>query len=171
MRSFLFFTVVHHLDVVSSTLLTDPVTARLSESLSSRLLEDLLNMNPSSGTTTRHKRRTMSSTFLTPRHTRTNIKKTLRLQFLHTTSRIGIMGVTTINDDISFLEMRNELLDEIIDGITGFDEKNDLARCLQLCNEFLDRMSSLDIRSYFIKEPTPKNGHSWFHGIVTEKEK
>ena len=48
------------------------------------------------------------------------------------------MGVTTINDDIARLEVRDELLDEGVNCRTSLDEKDDFARALELGTELLD---------------------------------
>lgn len=60
-----FNTVVHHLDVVASTFVTDPVTAGLTIRFGSDALEDVLDVWPSLLVTTRHERRTVTGTFFT----------------------------------------------------------------------------------------------------------
>ena len=58
------------------------------------------------------------------------------------------MGVTTIDDDIARLEMRDELLDEGVNCRTSLDEKDDFARALELGTELLDRPCALDLGAY-----------------------
>ena len=58
------------------------------------------------------------------------------------------MGVTTINDDITLLEMGNELLDEGVDGITGLDKEDNFAWRFELGSELLDGVSTLDFGTY-----------------------
>ena len=48
------------------------------------------------------------------------------------------MGVTTIDDDIARLEMRDELLDEGVNCRTSLDEKDDFARALERGTELLN---------------------------------
>lgn len=55
------------------------------------------------------------------------------------------MGVTTIDDNVTFLEERFKLGNEAVDRITCFDEENDLAGGLEFGAELLDGMCSLDI--------------------------
>ena len=55
------------------------------------------------------------------------------------------MRVSTIDDDVSLFEERYERLNEIIDGFTSLDEKDDLARSLELLAEILDGLGSDDV--------------------------
>ena len=41
------------------------------------------------------------------------------------------MGVAAVYDDIARIQHRNELFDKVIDGLTGFDHKEHLARALE----------------------------------------
>jgi len=79
-------TIVNHLDVVTRTSFAYPVTARFAVRLSSSFLENLLDMWPGSGRTTRHERRSISGTFLTTRYTGANEKEALGLKGLGTTN-------------------------------------------------------------------------------------
>lgn len=143
-------TVVDHLDVVSGTVLTDPVTAWDTLNLSSSGLENFLDMGPCSGVSTGHERRTKASTLLTTRHTTSDEKEALGLKLLDAASGIGVMRVTTINDDVTLFEMGYKLVDECIDGRAGLYEKNNLARGLEFGDELLDRVRALDIGAYFL---------------------
>ena len=60
------YTVVYHLDIVSGTGLTDPVTAGFAFDLGSSGLEYFFDGGPCIGGTTRHEGRAISSTLLTP---------------------------------------------------------------------------------------------------------
>jgi hypothetical protein len=55
------------------------------------------------------------------------------------------MRVTTVNDDVTLLEVGNELLDEGIDGRASLDEEDDLTGALELRDELLDRVSTLNV--------------------------
>lgn len=78
-------TVVDHLDVVSGSSLTDPVTARLAVCLRSSSLEDLLDSRPGGGGPTGHQGRTVTRTLLTSRDTRANKQEALGLKLLGAT--------------------------------------------------------------------------------------
>ena len=127
-----------HLHVVSRTGLTDPVTAGLAVDLSGSLLEDLLNVRPCSGRTTGHERGAIAGTLLTTRDTRADKEEALGLELLGATDRVRVVRVTAVNDDVTLLEVRQELLNEGIDGRTSLDEKDDFAGALELGNELLN---------------------------------
>lgn len=55
------------------------------------------------------------------------------------------MRVSAVDDDITWLEMGFQLADEVVDGITGLDEKDDLAGFLKLGDKLFDRVCTLDI--------------------------
>lgn len=137
-----------HLDVVTGTIFTDPVTAGLTLCLCSGLLEDLLDCGPGGGVSTRHQRRTIPGPLFTTRHTGPNEQQALSRELLDTACGVGVMGVTTVDDDVTLLEMRLELLDESVDGGTSLDEEDNLARGLELCDELLDRVCALDFCAY-----------------------
>lgn len=138
-------TVVNHLHVVSGTGLTDPITAWLALNLGSRLLEDLFDMRPCSGGTAGHEGRSVTGTLLTTGDTTADEKEALGLEILGTANRVGVVRVTTVDDDVTRLEVRYELLDESVDGITSLDEQDDFTRGLELGNELLDRVRALNL--------------------------
>jgi hypothetical protein len=135
---------VNHLDVVTGAGLTNPITARLIERLGSSSLEDGFDCGPGCCRTTGHERGTMTGTLLSSRNTGTNEQEALRLELLGPSDGIGIVGVTAINDDITLLQMGDELLDEGVNSITSFDEEDDFSWSLQLGSELLDGVSALD---------------------------
>ena len=138
-------TVVDHLDVVSRTTLTDPVATGLTEGLSSGLLEDFLDRGPSGGGTTGHQRGTVSGTLLTTRDTGTDEQETLGLELLGPSDRVGVVRVTTVNDDVALFEERLELLNEAVDGGSGLDQQNDLSGSLKLFAKLLDGVGTDDV--------------------------
>jgi hypothetical protein len=52
--------------------------------------------------------------------------------------------VSTVDDDVSLLEERLELGDEVVDSGSGLDEENDLPRRLELEAELLDGLRTQD---------------------------
>ena len=137
-------TVVYHLHVVSGTALADPVSTRLTLDLRRSLLEDLLDGGPSGSRSTGHERGTVASTLLTTRYTRTNEQQTSSLELLCAADGIGIVRVTTINDDVTRLEMGLELSNKVVNGRASLDEQDDLAGPLQFGDKFLDGVSALN---------------------------
>ena len=58
------------------------------------------------------------------------------------------MRVSTIDDDVSLLEERYERLNKVVNGFTGLDEEDDLARALELLAEVLDGFGANDIGAF-----------------------
>lgn len=59
--------------------------------------------------------------------------------------RVGVVGVTTVNDDVTLLEVRLELSNEVVDGLTGLDEEDDSPRPLELSAELLNGVGANDV--------------------------
>lgn len=146
-----------HLDVVTRAGLTDPITARFTKCFGSCSLEDRLNCGPGGRRTTRHEGRTVAGALLPSRNTRANEQEALRFKLLGPSDGIGVMGVTTVNDDIALFEMGSELLDEGVNGRTGLDKEDDFAWPLELGNELLDGMSTLDSGAYKARSPSVRS--------------
>ena len=129
------------------TSLADPVAAWLALGLSSSLLENLLDVGPSGVGSTGHEGRTVSGTLLTTRDTGTDKQETLGLELLGSSDRVWVVRVTTVNDNVTFLEEWLELSDKVIDGLTGLDEEDDSSRSLELLAELLNRVSTDNVGS------------------------
>lgn len=137
-------TVVDHLDVVASTLVTDPLAASLALALGSNGLEDVLDVRPGSLITTGHERRAIAGTLLTTRDTGTNEADALGGKVLCPAVAVGEVRVTAINDDIALLEEGEKSLDPLVDGLAGLDEEHDAAGGLELGDELLGSLGTDD---------------------------
>ena len=58
------------------------------------------------------------------------------------------MAVAAVDDDVTRLEDRQELLDEVIDSLTGLDQKQDLSGSLEVVGKFLDAVASDDVLAF-----------------------
>ena len=96
-------------------------------------------MGPGGVGTTGHERGTVSGTLLTTRDTGTNKEQTLLLELVSSSDRVGVVRVTTVNDDVALFEVRLELGDKVVDGLAGLDEENDTAGTLEVLAQLLDR--------------------------------
>jgi hypothetical protein len=141
-------TIVDHLDIVTRTSLTNPITARFAIGLSCCFLEDLFDCRPSSWGTTRHERRAVACSFFATRDARADEKKTFRLKRLGTADRVGIMGIPTIYNDVTGFQMFFELCDKVIDGGPSLDEEDDLSGLLELRTKLFDRPCPLNLRAF-----------------------
>lgn len=135
---------MHHLDVVASTLVTDPVAACLTVALGGHALEDLLDGAPGGLVTTRHQRGAVTGTLLTSGNTGADEVQTLGLEVLGSAVGVGEVRVSTVNDDVSSREQGQEGLDPVVDGLASLHEKHDTARRLELGDELLGGVSTDD---------------------------
>lgn len=135
-------TVVDHLDVVTSTLITDPLAASLVVALGGDALEDLLDVGPGSLVTTGHDGGTVAGTLLTTGDTGADESETLLGQVLGSAVGVGEVGVTTVDDDVALLEQGQEGLDPVVDGLSSLDEQHDTAGLLELGDELLVGVST-----------------------------
>lgn len=87
----------------------------------------------------------MTSTLLSSRDAGTDKQETFRLELLRPSDGVGVVRITAINDDITLLEVGDELLNEGVNSISSFNKEDDFARLLQLGNEFLNGMGTLNI--------------------------
>ena len=94
----------------------------------------------------------MTGTFLTARDTGADEEKALGLELLGAADRVGVVRVTTVNDDIALLKVGDELLDESIDSRASLDEEDDLAGALELRAELLDGPCADDVGTYAKRE-------------------
>ena len=95
----------------------------------------------------------MSSTLFAAGDTRADEEETLCFEFLTAADGIGIVGITTIDDDVTRLHIFDELLDEGVDGSAGLDKENDFAGLFEFGAELFDgpstdNLSSCDTRDF-----------------------
>lgn len=137
-------TVVNHLDEVASTLITDPVAASLTVALGRDILEDVLDVWPGLLVSSWHDGWSVSGTLLTTGNTGTDESDTLGGEFLGSAVGVWEMGVSTIDDDVTSLQEWEKGGNEIVNGLTGLDEKHNSSWSLQLLAKLLDRVGTND---------------------------
>ena len=137
-------TIVDHLDVVASTLVTNPITAGLSVALSGDALEDVLDVGPGGFVTTGHERGAVTGTLLTTRDTAADEANSLLGEVPGSAVAIREVRVTAINNDVALLKERKEGLDEVIDGLSSHDQEHNATRTLELRAELLNRVGAND---------------------------
>lgn len=134
--------VVHHLDVVASTLVTNPLTAWLAVRLGGDALEDVLDVWPGLLVTTRHDGWTVAGTLLTTRDTGADEADALLGKVLGAAVGVWEVGVAAIDDDVARLDtaLGEQSLDEVVDGLAGHDEQHHATWLLELLDELPDAM-------------------------------
>jgi len=108
-------------------------------------LEDLLDVWPCGIGTTWHDGRSVSGTLLTTGNTGTDKEQALGLELVSSADRVGVVRVSTVNDDVALLEVRLELCDKVVDGLTGLDEEDDSTGGLEALAELLDGVGADDV--------------------------
>jgi hypothetical protein len=141
-------TVVNHLDEVTSTLISDPLAASFSVALGRDILEDILKVGPGLLVSSWHDRRSVSGTLLTTRNTGTNKSDALLGELLGSAVGVWEVRVSTIDNDIALLQEWEESGNEVVDGLTGLDEKHNSSWSLQLLAKLLNRMGTDDRLAY-----------------------
>lgn len=127
-----------HLDVVTSTLITDPLAAGLAVALGGDALENILDVRPGLLVATGHDGGTIAGTLLTTGDAGADKAQALGGQVLGAAVGVGEVRVATINDDVTLFEEGQELLDPVVDGLAGLDEEHDAAGALELGDKLLD---------------------------------
>ena len=133
-------TVVDHLDVVSGTLVTDPLAAGLAIALGGDALENILDVWPGLLVTTGHDGWAVSGTLLTTRDTGTDESDTLAAEVLGAAVGVWVVGVTTVDDDVALFNtaLVQEKLDKVIDWLSSHDEQHHSSGLLELGDKLLD---------------------------------
>lgn len=149
-------TVVDHLDVVTGTLVADPLAAGLAIRLGRDGLEDVLyccqsNLSPLLRNshldvwpgllvTTRHDAGAITGTLLTTRDTASNETDTLASQVFCAAVGIGIVRVSTVDDDVTLFNtaLVDQELNEVVDRLASHDEHHHASGLLELLDELLD---------------------------------
>ena len=100
-------------------------TVAASGSRESERTEDLLDLGPGGLGSSGHHGRTVSGSLLSSGDSGSNEQETLGLELGGSSDRVGVVRVSTVNDDVSLLELRNELADEVVNSGSGLDEEDD----------------------------------------------
>eukprot|EP00754_Rhynchopus_humris_P042950 Rhum_TRINITY_DN286_c0_g1::Rhum_TRINITY_DN286_c0_g1_i1::g.658::m.658 len=137
--------VVHHLHVVTGTVLAHPVAARLVVHLRADRLEDRAHRRPRVLRTTRHDRRAVPGALLATADAGTDEEQAALGERLRAADRVGEVGVASVDDDVAHLEVRDELVDEVVDGLAGLHHEHDLAGALQAAAHVLRRRGAHDV--------------------------
>lgn len=133
-----------HLDVVSGTLITNPLAAGLVVRLCGDALQDVLDVWPGLLVTTRHDAGTVAGTLLTTRNTSTDESDALLSKVFGPAVGVWVVGVTTVDDDIALLDtaLVEKELNEVVDWLASHDEHHHAAGLLQLLAELLNGVSA-----------------------------
>lgn len=93
----------------------------------------------------------MPGTLLTSGNTGTDEQQSLLLQLGGPPDRVGVVRVSSVDDNVTLLEVGLELLDEGVDGGTGLDEQDDLSGSLQVGAELLNGVGTDDVLAWKVE--------------------
>ena len=120
--------VVHHFDVVPGSGFADPFAARdviVLADLRTDGLQDVFDKRPRFRMTTRHDARAFEGSLFTTGNSSTDEAETFFGEFHVPPVRVDVIGVATIDDDITFIEQRFQTFDHRVHRLTGFDHDHD----------------------------------------------
>ena len=159
------YAVVHHFDKVTRAAVAHPVAARLAAGLGADRLADGLQVRPCFRCTAGHQRRAVASTVFAARNAHADEQDVLGLQFVHTALGVVEVRVTAINDDITRLEERKELLNCAkqtnqmrgrestylpINSISGSNHNQGTPRALQSSSKLLKGVGTNNLATFGI---------------------
>ena len=124
--------VVHHLHVVPCAILAHPVAARCTIlHLRRNRLKDLLHMRPRRSIASRHNRRSKPRAFFSTRDSRPDKQNPLRRKLLRPPIGIGKQGVPAINQNVALLQIRQHMLNRLVDHLARLHHQHHAPRQLQ----------------------------------------
>lgn len=126
---------------------TDPVATGLSIGLCGDALKDLLNRGPGLLRSAGHEARAMSRAFLAAGDAGADEKEALSFDVLGAALGVGEMAVAAVDDDIAGFEMREQLIDEGVDGRARLHEQDDAAWALEQGHELRDGVCADHVRA------------------------
>jgi len=115
--------------------------------------KDGLDELPAARGTTGHDRGAFAGAFFTARDAGADVEETFRFEFLRTALGVNEVGVAPVDDEITGIEKRDELVDHGIDGVTvggigsglGLHEHHDLAGSGDALDECLHRGRPVEV--------------------------
>src|SRR5690606_25231163 len=102
--------------------------ARLAVELGRDRLEDRLGVLPLLLWAADHDRRAVARALLATGHADAEEADALVTQVLEAPLAVGIERVAAFEDGVALIEMRQQLLDHVVDGLAGLDHDDDRAR-------------------------------------------
>ena len=114
--------------------------------LYTRFVDPYLDVWPGLLVTTGHDGGTVTGTLLSSRDTSSDEPDTLGLEVVCAAVGVGVVGVTTVDDDVALLDatLVQKELNEVVNGLSGHDEHHHAAGLLELGAELLDGVSTND---------------------------
>jgi hypothetical protein len=126
---------MHHLDVVAGAFRADEGAAGRAVDLRGHLGDHWLDAGIGLGLAARHHARAFERAFLAARDAHAEEADALLPQLMEAPVRVGEQRIAAIDDDVVGLEMRDELGDDVVDGLAGLDHDDDGPRAAERRHE------------------------------------
>jgi hypothetical protein len=107
---------------MASTIVANPVAARLAVTLGCDALENVFDVWPGLLIPSRHQTWSISGTLFPTGYTGSDESNALLFQVVASSVRVRKVGVSTVNDDVTYFAVWKELLDEVVDSRTCHDK-------------------------------------------------
>jgi hypothetical protein len=156
---------------MASTIVADPVAAGLTVTLGCDALENVFDVWPCLLIPSGHQTWSISSTLFTAGYTGSHESNALLFQVLASAVRVRIMGVSTVNDDVTCFAVWQELLNEVVDSGACHDKEHHFSGFLKLLAELLDRVcadNGLALGTY-LAAPDIRNEERHTLGFIIQK--
>ncbi|CAH0326867.1 hypothetical protein SRABI106_04807 [Rahnella aquatilis] len=130
---------MNHFDVVTGTICTD--VSHTSVAIFSTCCDFFKNrcyQRVGFFLTARHDRRAFQCALFTAGNAGTDEVETLLGQFAVTANGVFVIGVTAIDQDVAFIQVRSQGCDGFISCFTGFHHQQDTTRFFQRVNKLFD---------------------------------
>ena len=85
-----------------------------------------------------HDARAAAGAFFAAGDAGADVEQALGLDVFGAADRVLEEGVAAVNDDVAGFEVGEEVVDELVHGLAGFDHEHDAARLLEEGDHFLD---------------------------------
>ena len=127
-----FDAVVHHFDEMACAVAADPVAAGFAlRGFGGNGLEDRFDGGPCGFVAAGHDGRAVTRAFFATGYARADKADAFRGQLVCTAGGIRIVGITAVNNDVAFVQKRNELFDKIVNNRASANHHHDFARFFQ----------------------------------------
>ena len=153
-----------HLDIVTGTVAAHPFAAgQTAADLGSDSLEDGFDIGPCFGSAARHDGGTQQSAFFTAGNTGADEVDALFSQSFGAADGVGEEAVSAVDEDITLVQVGDQLVDEGVHSGAGLDHHHDAAGGFQIVAQLLDGVAADE---FFTGTATVDEVVNLFHGTV-----
>ena len=79
---------------------------------------------------------------------RADVEQALFFDALRAALGVGVVGIAAVDEDVAFVEQREERVDEVVDGRAGLDHHHDLPRLGEVGHEVFQRVAADELLAF-----------------------